>query len=82
MILVPSQHEEIQGLVWDHHTEFRRDGFGLFEGKQNIIDMIANGLERWGERRAIEFCDHVEKLREFRTHAFRGAQFAIRRADM
>jgi hypothetical protein len=59
MILVPGQHEAIQGLVWYRHTEFRSDGFGLFEGEQNVIDMIANGLERLCDRRAIEFCDHV-----------------------
>src|SRR5438128_8727857 len=82
MILVPGQHEEIQGLVWYHHTECSSDGFGLFEGEQNVIDMMANGLERLCDRRAIELGDHVEKPREFRTHAFRGAQCAMRRADV
>jgi hypothetical protein len=58
MILVPGQHEEIQGLVWYHHTEFSSAGFGLFEGEHNVIAMMAKGLERLGDHRALELGDH------------------------
>ena len=63
MLVVPGQHEEIQSLVWHHQTEFSSDGFSLFERHQNVIEMLANGLKRLGDRSAIELFDHVKKQR-------------------
>ena len=65
MIMVPRQHEKIAGIVRNHGTEFRRNRFGLFERDDNVIDMLANGLERVGNGSAVECCDHVEKQRQF-----------------
>jgi len=63
-----------------HYTEFSRNRFGLFERDYNIINMLANGCERFGHGGAVEFLDHVEKQHEFRAYTLSGAQCAMRRA--
>src|SRR2546430_827575 len=80
MIMVPRQHEKIAGIVRNHGTEFSRNRFGLLERDDNVIDMLANGLERVGNGSAVECCDHVEKQRQFRADVFDRAQSALRRA--
>ena len=35
----------------------------VFERHQNVIEMLANGMKRLGDRGAIELFDHVKKQR-------------------
>jgi hypothetical protein len=82
MIMVPRQHEKIYGIVRNHGTEFRINRFGLCTRDSDVIDMLVHGLERGENGNAVECCDPVEKQRQFRAHAFDGAQFPIRRAAL
>jgi hypothetical protein len=54
VMMVPGPHENIQCLVWHHQTACSIDGFGVYERDQHVIDMVANGRKRLGDRHAIE----------------------------
>jgi len=82
MLMVPGQHEKISGIVWHHSTECSGDRVDVLKRHSQVIDMLANGLERLGNRRAVARVDHVEKQRQFRAHVFLGAQYAMRRANV
>ena len=81
-ILVPGQHEKIYGLVWHHSLEVSGAHFDVLQRHSQGIDRLANGLEYWGKRRAVERAHHGEKPPQFRADVFLGAQLALRRANM
>jgi len=45
MMMVPGQHETISGSVWPHSTECSGDRFDVLKRDEQVIDMLANGLE-------------------------------------
>jgi hypothetical protein len=77
MIMVPGQHEKIQGIVGDDSTEFSIKVFGVFERDYNVVNMVANGLECCGKSGAVKLLHHVKKGHQFRAHVFLGAQSAM-----
>ena len=46
MIMVPRQHEEIQGWGRNPGLEFRLNRFQLFKRDDQVIQMLAKGLQR------------------------------------
>jgi len=73
MIMVPCQYEKISGVVRHHGAEVSINDFDVCKRDDNGIDRLVNGLERVGNGGAVKFCDHVEKQRQFRAHAFDSA---------
>jgi hypothetical protein len=81
MLVVPGQHEASPRRVWPHPTACRSEGCSVCDRHHHGIEMRANGLQRVGERGALELCEHGKPQRECRTPPCRGAPCAMRRAE-